>query len=173
MSASIATPRTKRVEFSRHPAGGYRISGQQYFDRPVEEIFGFYSDAFMLERITIPSIIFRIVTAGPIGMKKGVLIDYQLRWRRIWMRWRTEICHWDPPFAFTDQQLKGPFRRWHHQHRFEPVAGGTLVTDDVHYRVPATWLLHRSFIRPDLKAIFDYRFDQLDILFPAGKPSPD
>lgn len=32
--------------------------------------------------------------------------------------------------------LAGPFRRWWHEHRFEPVPGGTRMTDTVEYASP-------------------------------------
>lgn len=37
----------------------------------------------------------------------------------------------------VDAQQSGPFRQWWHEHRFEPVAGGTLMTDVVEFEAPA------------------------------------
>ncbi len=54
--------------------------------------------------------------------------------------WRTEISGWDPPFAFTDTQLRGPHHTWIHRHTFEEVEGGTRMLDEVRWRVPRSGL---------------------------------
>ncbi|MEU0315414.1 SRPBCC family protein [Nocardioides sp. NPDC006273] len=47
------------------------------------------------------------------------------------------ISQYDAPHRFVDEQESGPFRRWWHEHRFESVAGGTLMTDVVEFESPA------------------------------------
>jgi len=128
---------------------------------PPEEVFPFFADAGNLERITPPWLNFSIVTPLPMVMRPGALIDYRLRLHGIPIRWRTEIAEFDPPNGFVDQQLRGPYRLWHHTHRFRAVAGGTLATDEVRYGVPGYWPLERLvealFVAPELRRIFDYR----------------
>ena len=72
----------------------------------------------------------------------------------------TEIESWDPPIEFVDVQVRGPYRLWHHTHRFEPVDGGTLMRDVVRYALPFGLLgrlAHAWLVKADLEAIFDYR----------------
>jgi ligand-binding SRPBCC domain-containing protein len=60
----------------------------------------------------------------------------------------------------VDVQLRGPYRSWHHTHRFEPVDGGTLVRDAVRYVLPfgpMGRLAHAWIVKSDLEAIFDHR----------------
>lgn len=57
---------------------------------------------------------------------------FGLRWR---MTVRISAC--EPPGHFVDEQVGGPFRRWHHAHHFEPDgAGGTLMRDVVDFAAP-------------------------------------
>lgn len=124
------------------------------------EAFAFFSDAGNLERITPPELKFHIVTPQPIAMKHGTLIDYRLKLRGIPVKWRTEISVWDPPHAFVDRQLKGPYRQWIHRHKFiELDANNTLIEDEVKYRLgfaPFGEMVH-VLVRRELDRIFDYR----------------
>ncbi len=124
---------------------------------PPEELFPFFADAANLDAITPPWLHFRIVTPRPIEMRVGALIDYKLRVRGLPMRWRTLISDWQPPHRFVDEQLRGPYRLWHHEHTFEPQDGGTLASDFVRYAVPFDFIAHPLFVRRDIETIFAYR----------------
>ena len=52
---------------------------------------------------------------------------------------------------FVDQQLKGPYRMWHHAHTFHAADGGTMVEDTVRYRPMGGALVHELFVRRDLE----------------------
>ncbi|MGA4643838.1 SRPBCC family protein [Limisphaera sp. 4302-co] len=134
---------------------------------PRDKLFPFFADAANLETITPPWLRFRILTPPPIEMREGTLIDYRLRIHGVPIRWRTRISVWEPPRRFVDEQLRGPYRQWIHEHTFEPKGGGTLVRDHVRYAVLADWLLHRWLVRPDIERIFAYRSEVLRRLFGA------
>lgn len=134
---------------------------------PREEVFAFFSDAANLQKITPPWLSFEIVTPTPVAMHPGALIDYRLRVRGIPLRWRSEITEWHPPERFVDEQRRGPYRQWHHEHEFFEKDGGTLATDRVLYAVPFDWLTHRFLVRPDVERIFAYRQEKLRERFPA------
>ena len=124
---------------------------------PPEALFPFFSDAGNLEQTTPPWLHFRVLTPKPIEMKAGALIDYRLKVHGLPMKWRTRITCWDPPHRFEDEQLRGPYRKWVHEHTFEERDGGTVVRDRVEYATPFDWLVHGILVRPDIERIFDYR----------------
>jgi ligand-binding SRPBCC domain-containing protein len=133
------------------------FSAELWLPLPPTELFPFFADAANLEALTPPWLHFRIVTPQPIVMGEGTLIDYRLRVHGLPLRWRTRINIWQPPHRFVDEQLRGPYRMWIHEHRFEAHAGGTLARDHVQYAVPLDLLLHRYFVRPDIARIFACR----------------
>ncbi len=62
--------------------------------------------------------------------------------------------------SFEDTQLRGPFRRWHHVHRFEDTASGSALIDIVDWEAPLG-CLGRFFggwkIRRELARLFHFR----------------
>ena len=127
---------------------------------PRERVFAFFSDASNLELITPPELGFSILTPMPVRMREGTTIDYRLRLLSIPLRWRARISRWRPPVAFTDEQVRGPYRVWRHTHRFHDAGGcETTVEDVVHYGVPL-WPLGEPFhplVRLELERIFRFR----------------
>ena len=152
------------------------LTRTQLLDGAPEDVFPFFADAHNLEAITPPLLRFRVVTPRPIAMRAGTLIDYRLRIRGLPVRWRTRIAAWDPPHRFADEQLRGPYRRWHHTHTFEARPGGrTLMTDTVRYAVgfgPLGALAHRLVVRRDVERIFDHRAQVIPGLLEAPPRPP-
>lgn len=163
-SAGDAPPKDHlgRIEFARlGRTGEYQLSCAQLVPQSRDKVFEFFSDAFQLEALTPPWLNFEVLTPRSIAMSQGQLIDYRLRLHYVPLRWQSRIDVWEPPFRFVDMQTRGPYKRWHHEHTFEEVEGGTLCRDVVHYSVPGGWLIERFFVRPDLLKIFTYRRDRL------------
>jgi ligand-binding SRPBCC domain-containing protein len=132
---------------------------------PPEQLFPFFAEAANLDAITPPWLSFRIVTPPPIVMCEGTLIDYRLRVHGLPLRWRTRINAWQPPHRFVDEQIRGPYRQWIHEHTFHSRDGGTLARDRVRYAVTFDGLIHRSFVRPDIERIFEFRAEALRARF--------
>jgi ligand-binding SRPBCC domain-containing protein len=149
---------TDEIRFTRSPTGrGSRLEATQVLPHPREVVFKFFADAFQLEAITPPWLRFVVLTPPPITMGIGIRIDYRLRLHCVPIRWQSVISAWEPPVRFVDEQVVGPYRRWHHEHRFESVEGGTCCRDFVDYEVPGGALVDRLFVRRDLKKIFEFR----------------
>lgn len=143
----------------------FTLDLSHWLPRQPEEIFDFYADAFNLERLTPPWLRFHVITPAPITMRAGVEIEYRLRLKGVPLSWRSRITAWDPPHSFIDEQVKGPYRRWVHQHTFTPRDGGTLVRDQVEYDMLGWWLADRLLVRRDLRRIFAYRQERLAQIF--------
>jgi ligand-binding SRPBCC domain-containing protein len=126
-----------------------------------ESLFLFFTDAANLDAITPPWLHFEILTPLPITMREGALIDYRLRLRGIPLRWRTRINLWRPPQLFVDEQIRGPYRKWVHEHVFEPKDGGTSVRDKVRYAVSLDFVVNQWLVRPDIERIFQFRAEAL------------
>ena len=147
----------------------FELTSEVTLPRPRDEVFPFFADAGNLERLTPPWLRFEVLTPLPIEMRRSAVIEYRLRLRGLPVRWRSEITAWEPPFRFVDEQRRGPYRVWVHEHRFEERAGRTLVSDRVRYAVPGGPLLegpvNRLLVRPDLDRVFAYRCAVLVRLF--------
>lgn len=157
---------TVNPDAGRFPAGYRLLRAEAFIPLPRERVFPFFAAAENLERITPPELRFRIVTPLPVEMRAGALIDYRLRLDGIPFRWRTRITEWDPPFAFTDTQIRGPYHTWVHRHTFEEVDGGTRMVDEVRWRVPL-WPLGAvalPVVRRKVARIFAYRQQVLGAL---------
>lgn len=75
------------------------------------------------------------VTSG--RLKLGDTVTWQAR--HLGLRWRMTalISAHEPPGCFVDEQVTGPFKRWHHTHRFEPDGtGGTVMHDVIDFAAP-------------------------------------
>jgi ligand-binding SRPBCC domain-containing protein len=105
----------------------YILSFQQQVSRSLEEVFDFFSRAENLQALTPPWLNFKIRGVKPLPVQQGTLIHYSLRVHGIPLRWTSEIVEWDPPHRFVDLQLRGPYKVWRHEHRFESHDGGTLI----------------------------------------------
>ncbi len=150
------------IEITPHPSKGYVLTAELVINRPLEEVFNFFASAENLESITPAFLQFKIVTELPLKMQQGALIDYRLKLHGLPIKWRTEISAWEPPRRFVDQQIWGPYKRWHHEHTFESLDGGrTLARDKVHYISRFGSLVHRFFVKPDLLKIFNHRQNML------------
>jgi hypothetical protein len=146
----------------------FTLETEIWLPRPPEEVFRFFADAANLELLTPPWLNFAIITPAPIEMRAGTLIDYRLRLHGIPIRWQSEITVWEPHERFIDEQRRGPYRLWIHEHRFRPEGRGTMVGDRVQYAVPGGRLINYFIVAPDTKRIFEYRHKKLAQVFSEG-----
>ena len=146
----------------------HTLRREQWIPRPIHEVFAFFADARNLEEITPPWLGFRILEMDSGSFSEGTQICYGLTLHGIPIYWRTEILQWDSPHRFVDVQRSGPYKLWHHTHRFEAHEGGTRMIDMVRYKLPFGVLgriVHALKVRGDVRRIFDYLRQRIHELF--------
>jgi ligand-binding SRPBCC domain-containing protein len=74
------------------------------------------------------------VTSGLIGL--GEEVTWEGSFLGVPQSMTSKIVALEAPRGFTDEMQRGPFKRWRHTHRFEPVTEGTLVSDRVEFASP-------------------------------------
>lgn len=147
----------------------YSLHRRQFLPITPQEAWPFFSTPRNLEQITPAFLRFSIASEVPDDIYPGLIITYRIAAvAGIPMTWVTEIKDVIPLRQFVDEQRIGPYRFWHHLHRFEPVPGGIEMEDRVYYVMPWGWLgrlVHALFVRQRLEAIFDFRRDYLARFF--------
>jgi ligand-binding SRPBCC domain-containing protein len=75
------------------------------------------------------------VTSGM--MKLGDTVTWRARHFGVAFRMTSAITSYGYPGRFVDEQQRGPFRRWWHEHTFVAMADGrTQMIDIVEFRAP-------------------------------------
>jgi ligand-binding SRPBCC domain-containing protein len=139
----------------------FELHRETWLPCPIDEVFPFFADPSNLSLLTPDWLHFQVISEMPVEMAVDTRIDYRIRLRGIPLRWTSLISRWEPPLLFVDEQVRGPYRLWIHEHRFEAVDGGMRVWDHVRYGVSGGHLVNRFLVAPDLDRIFQFRADRL------------
>ena len=147
----------------------YQLKTKQFVKTDMATCWDFFSDPKNLSKITPQSMGFIVRTELPDKMYEGLMIEYTVSpMLGIPMNWITEIKTVKNHSFFVDEQRKGPYLIWHHEHHFKEVDGGVEMTDIVSYELPLGFLgrlMHPILVKNKLKEIFDYRRQKVDELF--------
>lgn len=154
----------------------HELRGEQRLPVPIDEAWAFISSPRNLARITPQDMGFVIRAGADSGeIAPDQRISYTVR--PVWgipLRWVTRITLVEAPFRFVDEQERGPYAYWRHEHELLPDGDGTLMRDRVLYRPPLGplgELMHPLVIAPRLRAIFAYRRTALERIFPKEAAS--
>ena len=134
----------------------------------------FFSGPANLAEITPGNLNFKVISKYR-GEKiyPGQIIEYTVSpILKIPLYWMTEITHVETEKYFIDEQRKGPYSLWHHQHHFKAIEGGIEMTDIVHYKIPFGFIgefANSIFVKSQLRKIFEYRFQKVEEIFGKWK----
>ena len=150
--------------------GIYKFEREQMINASLDDVWEFISSPANLAKITPPGMGFEITSGDlPKTMYEGMMVSYKVRpIAGIAMNWLTEITKVKEKEFFIDEQRKGPYRLWHHEHHLIQKEDGILMKDIITYIPPfgiVGDLSNSLFIRNKLKSIFDFRREVLEKQF--------
>ncbi len=147
------------------------LRSEQFLPITLDHAWNFFSNPANLNAITPDDLVFNITSTLPETMYEGLFITYRLApVLNIPIDWVTEITHIKDKVFFVDEQRKGPYNIWHHEHHFISVDGGVLMTDILHYDIGKSILgtiAGKLFVDKKVKEIFTFRYNKLTTLFPV------
>ena len=147
----------------------FRLEKSQDLPITIEECWEFFSNPSNLKIITPDYMGFEIIDLEKTKMYAGQIIKYNVTpLLGLNMNWVTEISHVKKNSFFVDEQRFGPYKFWHHKHKFEIIENGIRVIDVLDYSLPFGLigiLFHPILIKPKLQEIFNYREKKLIEIF--------
>lgn len=166
----------------------HRFETRQWMPYPVELVFAFFANPVNLPHLMLPALQTRIedvriqpppprpVATDPTrrfrsvaaGAGTEILISfYPVAWVPKRMSWLTRITEFAWNSHFVDEQVRGPYDHFRHRHgivaEVRDGQEGTLVTDEIEYRLPFFDLgvVGGAVARGKLARAFAYRQERL------------
>ncbi len=100
------------------------------------------------------------VTSGTIGL--GESVTWRARHFGIWFTMTSQITALDRPHRFVDEQVRGPFRSFRHEHVFVSEGSAVVMTDTIAVASPILGrLVERTILVPYLRRLIRKRNDHL------------
>jgi ligand-binding SRPBCC domain-containing protein len=147
------------MEIKRFGLFTYKLVTSQVLSVRQKKAFEFFQDPGNLYDITPPWLDFCLLNGdNNTEVYESAEFDYTIKFLGIKVLWRSRIIDYRPPERFTDIQLQGPYKSWVHLHVLEKVPEGTLMRDEVTYKLYLpSLILHPLVISGRLMDIFRYR----------------
>lgn len=96
------------------------------------------------------------ITAGSIGL--GETVTWRARHFGIWFTMTSQVTSLERPDRFVDEQVRGPFRSFHHEHAFARDGETTVMVDTLTVGSPIFGrLTERSVLVPYLRRLIRRR----------------
>jgi ligand-binding SRPBCC domain-containing protein len=150
-----------------------RLEFKLFVPATMDVVWDFFSSPANLAKITPPEMGFFITSPAQQEMYPGMFITYKVSpVLGIRLKWVTEITQLSFHKFFIDEQRRGPYSIWHHEHHFKEVNGGVEMRDILYYSVPFGFLgniVDWIFVRRKIYKIFNFREKRIKGIFPAKK----
>ncbi len=146
------------------------LTAVQKIPASMEEVWKLISDPANLSLITPADMRFRVISVEKVNtIYPGQFIEYKVSpLFRIPLYWKTEIMDVKKEELFIDEQRKGPYRLWRHEHYFKAIPGGVEMRDLVKYENPfgifGRWA-NSLLVRKKLLQLFHYRYRKIEEIF--------
>lgn len=154
----------------------YHLCVEQKIPISIDEAWQFFSSPVNLAKITPVGMKFEITSRYSPDQKmySGMIISYKISpFAGYTTNWMTEITHIKHHQYFVDDQRIGPYALWHHEHHFNEIVGGILMTDILNYAIPFGvfgQIANAVFVGKEVKRIFEYRSSKIIDLFGEFTP---
>lgn len=127
---------------------------------PLDKVWEFHERPDALNLLSPPGTVIvsrkgKLETGARVEFRAPLIGPFRVRWLAL---------HVDcvAPQYFVDEQIRGPFRYWRHEHRFAAESGGTRLTDSIRFSLPlapvSEWLAGWA-VKMRLKAMFVRRHE--------------
>lgn len=113
-----------------------RIHLTSFIAAPIERVFDL-SRSINLHQISTQQTNEKAI-AGVINglINKDETVTWEARHLFKTRRYTAKISAMERPHSFTDEMVKGDFKRFYHEHHFKPVDNGTIMIDLVQFETP-------------------------------------
>ena len=132
-------------------------------DHPREEVFAWHMRPNALERLTPPWENARVLDRQG-GIEDGGTVTVGVRRGPTEIALKVQHTAYEEGRLFRDEQIKGPFSKWVHTHRFEDAGGGCEVIDEIEWELPggtAVEFLGGRSVESELERLFAWRHQRL------------
>lgn len=143
-------------------SGPLRFVKESLFEAPASEVFAFHQrpDAFTL---LLPPWQKHDIVTPPRSLDVGTRVVMRARIGPVWQTIEAVHVAYDPGQSFTDEMVRGPFRRWVHRHVVEPRGEGrSILRDEIDYELPFGRLGRLAggwFARREIERLFAFRHE--------------
>ena len=133
------------------------------------EVWDFFSKPSNLSKLTPGEMNLKVSKDNDREVYEGMELQFEVSpIMGIHMKWISRITKVKKGEYFIDEQLKGPFAFWRHEHRFNAVDGGTEVVDILTYKMPMGKLGKLAYpllVKGKIEDLFVYRKQELQEIF--------
>jgi uncharacterized protein (TIGR01777 family) len=151
------------VDVPRESTGGSRLRIRSALPVPADRAFAWHERPGAFERLVPPWQ--RLTVERRVGtIRDGDRMEMTLRKGPLRRRWVAVHRGYVPGEEFADEQAEGPFAEWSHVHRFQRNGSGSVLEDDISYRLPlgsVGSLLADRIVERELRRAFAFRHRRL------------
>jgi len=137
-----------------------RIHITTFINAPVERVFDL-SRSINLHTISTAQTHEKAIDGVISGLiNKGETVTWEAKHLFKLRRFTSKVTAMERPHSFTDEMLKGDFKRFYHEHHFKAVDNGTVMIDLLDFETPYGSFgkfLNRIFLRSYLEKFLQQR----------------
>ncbi len=135
-----------------------RFSWSSVIPQSVHEVFAWHTRPGAFSRLNDPWRPVRVTRAGD-TLEEGAQVSIELPvCGPISIPWHLTHTRYVQDVEFVDEQVRGPFRRWKHSHRFIPESGtSTRMVDEIEYTLLPGCGIGDRFLKQQLARLFSFR----------------